>query len=207
MSKREFVEYKGERFYIQTSGSYFQSGRKNVDERLLHRRIWADNFGPIPPGFDIHHKDDNWRNNDPLNLEPILQSEHRRLHMTARNNTAQGRATMLSGLEKAREAAKEWHRSAEGLEWHRKNGVSSWEDRKPFKKRCEACDAEYDAWAGTRSRFCSKRCGRRSWSATKLLTLALVCRHCRRDFMGNKYQPQKYCSPACYADARRVISK
>jgi hypothetical protein len=65
----ESVTYKGEKYYIQSSGRYYQSRHKVLGERSLHRRVWVEHNGPIPEKHDIHHKDENWRNNDIKNLE------------------------------------------------------------------------------------------------------------------------------------------
>jgi hypothetical protein len=40
------------------------------------RKIYEDNFGPIPFGFVIIHKDNNKDNDDPKNLKAISRSEN-----------------------------------------------------------------------------------------------------------------------------------
>lgn len=49
------------------------------------RRIWAAHNGPIPKdedgvSFDIHHRDGNWRNDDPKNLQALSVADHYRIH-------------------------------------------------------------------------------------------------------------------------------
>lgn len=51
---------------------------KVIDE---HRYIWEVNYGDIPAGYVIHHKDGNKNNNSIDNLECIPLSEHSRIHM------------------------------------------------------------------------------------------------------------------------------
>lgn len=46
---------------------------------FLHRRIYEDNFGPIPEGYHIHHKDNNPENNSPDNLEALPARVHNRI--------------------------------------------------------------------------------------------------------------------------------
>jgi len=41
--------------------------RKSDKHRKVH---------PAPPGHDVHHKDDNKENNDPMNLEDKPHAEH-----------------------------------------------------------------------------------------------------------------------------------
>jgi hypothetical protein len=45
-----------------------------------HRAIYEQHFGSIPPGHEVHHKDENKLNNDPGNLEILPVGEHKRLH-------------------------------------------------------------------------------------------------------------------------------
>ena len=165
-----FIDYRGERFRLQTSDRYYQSDRKDADERLLHRRIYTDHNGPIPPGFDVHHKDDDWRNNDPDNLEAILQSEHRSQHMTARWSDPADRAIFEAGLAKAREAAKSWHASPEGIAWHREHGARTWVGRERTSVVCVECGDGFMAAFPNRAKFCSGRCSQRT--AKKRLAVA-----------------------------------
>ena len=53
----------------------FRDGKR--DE---HRVVFEERHGPIPPGYDVHHKDENKWNNDPGNLEALPKTHHRRLH-------------------------------------------------------------------------------------------------------------------------------
>ena len=46
--------------------------------RLVHVLVWEQAHGPKPPGFDIHHKDDDSLNNDLSNLELLSKVDHQR---------------------------------------------------------------------------------------------------------------------------------
>lgn len=63
--------YKGKRYYINDPGYFVRDERSNGKRKmiLMHRKIWEDNFGPIPKGASIHHKDEDRTNNDIDNLE------------------------------------------------------------------------------------------------------------------------------------------
>jgi len=51
------------------------------NEARKHRRVWMDFWQElIPKGFDIHHKDHNHKNNDPLNLELMTHEDHTKYH-------------------------------------------------------------------------------------------------------------------------------
>lgn len=56
----------GGRSYTPSKDGYlrntvFRSGKAPF-ETQLHRKMWADHFGPIPRGFNVHFKDGNFRN-------------------------------------------------------------------------------------------------------------------------------------------------
>jgi len=65
-------------------GGYITQGyiRRSVDgvKVLEHRMVWEDNFGLIPEGKCIHHKDSNKLNNKLENLELVTPKEHSRYH-------------------------------------------------------------------------------------------------------------------------------
>lgn len=70
---REYAWYKGRRYWIH-SGYYVHSPES------LHTQIWKDNFGPIPEGFCVHHKNGNKRDNSIENLECVSKADHSRAH-------------------------------------------------------------------------------------------------------------------------------
>ena len=52
---------------------------KNHKKYYEHRYIWEQNYGTIPNGNIIHHKDGNKLNNDIENLECMTIGEHNSL--------------------------------------------------------------------------------------------------------------------------------
>ena len=67
---RETVIYAGVEYHRypdakrETHRTYYMGGAKwKKSAKYLHRKIWEDNFGEIPKGFVIHHKDGNRSNN------------------------------------------------------------------------------------------------------------------------------------------------
>lgn len=194
----ECLEYKGEKFWLQSTGRYYQSGDKTKAERLLHRRIWIEHFGEIPLGYAVHHIDGNWRNNDLSNLEIMPAAEHMRRHMHDRWQDPRYSQKMRNNLAKAIEAAKEWHSSPEGIEWHKRNGKAAWIGRKRVASSvlCQVCSAEIVTFFPTRTRFCSRNCDRAN-SYRVNFTSERQCACCGAKFMANKYRKTAYCSRAC----------
>ena len=185
----DFVDFEGRRYY-GAEGRYFgtratrKERREGQSDRMLHRDIWETRNGPIPEGYEIHHKDGNKGNNDLANLELLTVHEHKSLHAVARNNLAEWRATpegraklaevgprikelwrtdrekmlrgTVAGIALAQEAATEWHKSPAGREWHHQQAIT----RKPARieiKSCEVCGAEYPS-KNSRSKFCHQNC-------------------------------------------------
>ena len=86
---RERVNYRN-RIFTRDPGSKIKSKRlyfrrkvyvwyeKRYEYLVLHRVIWADHNGPVPPGSVIRHKDGDPSNNEISNLECVKKEEHLR---------------------------------------------------------------------------------------------------------------------------------
>jgi hypothetical protein len=123
------VEYDGLWFARTGKNQYYWHKRANKTTVSLHRYVWEQHFGPIPDGFVVHHIDHDPANNTVENLELLDNREHARRHLIERIET--GALDLEAALEKAREAAKVWHRSPEGREWHRQHTYRSLHKDRP----------------------------------------------------------------------------
>ncbi len=105
----------------KTHRSYFSPGGTDRQRGIgaLHQEIWKAAHGPIPAGHHIHHVDENPLNNELSNLGCVPMREHFK-HHNSEFTPARKRAQQL-----ATKAARAWHRSAEGLAWHRKHAMES----------------------------------------------------------------------------------
>lgn len=162
-----------------------------------HRYVWELNYGKIPDGYDIHHKDGDKSNNDISNLELITRSEHMRLH--GAQLTEEQRAERRRNLvENAGPRAAEWHKSEEGRLWHAKHleemGGSVCK-KKTFI--CEMCSKEFVASDNGRTRFCSNACKSAWRRKSGVDDVERVCPACGKTFKINKYSKQKTCSRSC----------
>lgn len=155
----------------------------------LHRDIWQHYNGPIPDGHEIHHMDHDKGNNDLSNLQCLSRSEHKRLHgpesghksapwhqteagqkfhsITARKQWVDNHEGMLAksmaALPKAREAAKEWHGSPEGIAWHSAHGKKAWENRKLHEKTCAICSQAFTTYWPNKTKYCGPNCGAKAF--------------------------------------------
>lgn len=67
----------------QTKNGYWRMGIKingTWEKIYLHRYVWELYNGPIPEGYDVHHKNGNRSCNCIVNLELIEHRKHLRMH-------------------------------------------------------------------------------------------------------------------------------
>lgn len=76
------IEWGGKRWH-RYDGGYYERTDKSTRPKLtrrLHREMWIDAHGPIPPGFDVHHSDEDKGHNDLGNFELLQKGAHMRHH-------------------------------------------------------------------------------------------------------------------------------
>jgi HNH endonuclease len=147
----------GRRLYY-LSQSTTNAGRRRA--KGLHVAIWESRSKQsVPVGYEVHHKDGDTFNFDDDNLEclprPVHQKIPKKLDMEA----------VRRNLDKQRPLASAWHRSPEGIEWHRQHAKQS--IAKPGVKRppapiigsgsCKWCGQTYQTKSKKRL-FCSSVC-------------------------------------------------
>ena len=182
-------EFKGVRFYL--CGDYFQQ-----NGTALHREVWSEVHGPVPDGFEVHHRDHNRSNNSLGNLELLEGTEHARHHALSPEN----RQRVLEQLPVARERAKEWHQSEEGREWHKEQYKRTADALNAREERtCEECGTMFLGLLGKpeRNRFCSPNCKAKARRKSGVDNEERTCQVCGKAFMINKYWTTKTCSRSC----------
>lgn len=75
--RRDQITYDG-RTYTPADVGYYRC--TTGDRHYLHRRVYEDIHGIVPPGMDVHHVDHDKANNDPSNLVALAKDAHARLH-------------------------------------------------------------------------------------------------------------------------------
>lgn len=193
----KIVKYGGRTYRLQTSGRYYQDhNRCSVTERLLHRKVWIDQFGPIPEGYEVHHKDGDWTNNSIDNLECLCGSAHASLHMKERWANPLLRGAMLENIDKIRDLTKAWHASDEGRKWHSSNSKLSWEKRPILQLQCAACGSPFESKVAS-SKWCNVACWQRHHKDRKFQMETRNCVVCGKSFEAKKHTKNVTCNLSC----------
>lgn len=149
---QKFKLFNGRKYRL--TGRYYRAENWGKGPSTLHRARWEYYRGPIPEGFDIHHKDGDGTNNKLTNLELVERSEHVRQHTLERIARGELKPPSRAALAKAAE----WHRSKEGLAWHSENSKKAWKRRVWHLLECQECGRPYRSPYPSRSKFCHLNC-------------------------------------------------
>ena len=187
-------EYKGVRY--SKCGVYFQNSHKS-GERRLHRVIYEDSYGKIEDGHHIHHVDHNVANNHPSNLCMITGREHAKRHWDEK--TDEEKAKFTDHIDKGVEAAKIWHGSEDGADWHKAH-YESMKDKLHIKTEleCSTCGKKYEGLKREGDiRFCSNNCKAHHRRLSGVDDEDRNCVICDKVFKTNKYGKRLKCRRGC----------
>lgn len=169
----------------------------------LHREVWKARHGPIPAGFDIHHKDDDPLNNAVDNLECIHPDDHKALH--EEDGKWSGSIRVREHLSGIQRLAADWHASQEGILWHRAHGRAAYAKRPLTEFSCGECGKSFlskhkSSCRPDGKRFCSERCQGAMRRREGRQLRSLRCSQCGSEYQG--IGRGTTCSKKCAADLR-----
>ena len=193
----ETVEFNGVTYRLMGAGRYYLSQSTSNEGRRhakgLHVAVWEFYSGKtVPDGYEVHHKDGNYFNNDYSNLECMPRAEHRRI-----TNYATERAK--KHLDEIRPLASAWHRSEEGREWHREHGKKCMEERPLEEHTCTFCGKVFQSKIPY-AKFCSHNCNVKYDYHNKSHTERRTCLICGSEFetqVGPGRDGSNTCSKSC----------
>jgi len=166
--------FGGKAFKVDKSGYMHMKGIR------LHRIIWEIHKGPIPKGFDIHHKDGNKLNNTIDNLECISHPEHLSLHMSQNS-----------------EKIHRWHKTKKGRLFLGEKSKTLWKNRKVHTLTCLHCGKEFQAKQIDRAKYCDNNCEQAARRARGDDLIDRSCAACGKTFRVNKYHKTLTCGYVC----------
>lgn len=184
----------GNSFRRDKKTGYFLSSRPiKYGKRIrLHVYVWCKYNGDVPKGYSIHHKDEDKYNNDISNLQLMSNSEHTALH--AQESVLKNYDKIVKNLkENAIPKSKEWHKSKEGHEWHKKH-YEDMKDKMYVLKEftCLECGKKFSSKKYT-AKFCCNSCKSAYRRKSGVDDIMKVCESCGRLYKSNKYQRTKHC--------------
>ena len=191
-----FIRYPGSKSLSASRYYYpYANGRRMRGVGALHRVIWESVNGPIPEGHEIHHKDEDFLNNDISNLECLTAKAHAQIHHLGVVTPAK-----LANLDRIRPLTKQWHASPEGRKWHADHAKEVYKSRKPINRVCVQCGVAYQSFARRKNdKFCGTVCAQRWYYRAKSFWIDRVCELCHKAFKQPPGRIRRGCSRSCSA--------
>ena len=206
-----FTRYTGNKYYWWKVGSDKVPPYRKGTSVSAHRYVWERANGPIPDGYQIHHKDHDASNNTLDNLEMVETVKHASYH--AKKRLAENEEFRAKFHAAGIEAAKAWHKSEEGRTWHREHAkkTSKTRERDGEQMVCTWCGKTFIGVASKRKKgFCSMSCQGMARKASGVDDVQRTCEECGTEFMANKYSKTRFCNPKCagvYSARKRLARK
>lgn len=197
-----FIELDGYRFYPDKKGYWISSHKFNGKPKRLHIYVWEKQWGEIPEGHHIHHIDHDADHNDIENLTIMTMNEHLSLHGQNEKNRALAKKNIvIYGVP----AAKEWHGTEKGHEWHKEHYENSLAllHKQKITLSCVVCGEQFECDAcKTNAKYCSNLCKSRSRRKREVDKEQRICSMCGGSYMVSKYSKGVTCSRKCSARLR-----
>jgi len=183
------------------TGYFLCSQTVNGKRPRLHRYVWEHTHGTIPDGMHVHHINKDKSNNAVENLTLLPEHEHISMHSSEPENVERSRRTIV----KAREFAKEWHKSYNGREWHKLHYAESGDKlHERIAKRCQNCGAVFKG--EKRTKFCGNACKSSYRRKAGKDNEKRICSVCGKVFEVSKYEPTRTCGRQCTAKLRQGLA-
>lgn len=196
------IIYNGIKFNKDKKTGYYLSSIfiKNNKRIRLHRYIWENEKGVIPKGYHVHHKDFDKNNNCINNLECIVGLRHFRIHG---KDKCKDKKWFKAFHEKGIEAAKLWHKSEDGVNWHKEH-YKKMKDKLHKKKiiKCLNCEKLFEGLDNNVNKFCSNNCKSGYRRKSGVDNEKRICKYCGKYFTTNKYSKKLYCGQDCINRSR-----
>lgn len=188
---RETVVYHGVAFHRypespHSAQSWYFSGRWHGKKTHLHRVIYLEEVGPIPDGFEVHHRDEDPLNNAVSNLELLTGTEHRKRHHAERLRSYVCRKCGVEFQSRAAQGAVYCSQKC-------RNAIRTVHG-KVRTLMCIRCGLDFTT-TQTCQRFCSRECAKGAyWEENR--RRPVTCAVCSKPFLSNKAK-QVCCSVSC----------
>lgn len=180
--------------------------------QALHVEIYKDNFGPIPEGYHVHHKDGNPLNNAPENLECLTSSAHAKEHVGDDHHAALRQAGRERFQHYQRQRTDWLKTTPEGQavakEEALKRVAGAAAARGESLIKCSVCGAETtrpNKSDGSPSLYCSDQCNQTAYRRRQGIGVAphpYTCETCGKAGVTTR-KIKKYCGRQCKSLGRK----
>lgn len=190
----------------KSTGYFLSAGKIDGKRKRLHVYVWEKYNGTVPKGYQVHHIDENKKNNEINNLEALTAYQHQHLHAEERIKREPEAFERFhrAGIE----AAPKWHKSKVGIEWHKKHyekyGTAMYVKH---EVRCKNCGKSFETTAYKENYYCCNACKSAYRRKIGVDDETRKCTVCGKEFRTNKYSKAKYCSRRCASVYRRTNKK
>lgn len=214
-----YAVFNGNKYY-KVKGGYFKQSK--FPHTFLHHDVWEYHGNKLLPGYDLHHKDENKRNNNIENLEMLTTKEHSRLHMLEKEKVIKcklcGKEFVSAGsIPNACycPACRKIHSKSYKANWAKQNrkhlnelSLKNYHEKKYFEERvCKICGKKFYAYKGGPQFVCSRTCANKigqikKRNAKKInnpFKKTVICPVCGKSFETyvNSHNAKKTCSIKC----------
>jgi hypothetical protein len=185
-----FQEFEGKKYFLYRNERYFSKGGKR-----LHVEVWKFYNGEVPKNYHVHHKDGNTWNNEISNLDCIEAFKHLSEH--AKQNVINNPEWFKEFLKRGIAAAPKWHKSPEGIEWHRQHANKcNFGNQTYGETNCLVCSIVFIKNTNS-AKFCSNKCKSADRRNRGVDNIEKECIVCKSKFIKSKYDIAKCCSGKC----------
>lgn len=182
--------YNNIRFHLGTAKRYYFAKINGVNWSL-HRYIYSQHHGEIPEGYHIHHIDHNYLNNCIENLQALPARKHLQIHPASKE-------TLEKWHKAGIEAAKSWHSSEEGRQWHNQHYINMKDNLyAKIQRKCINCQCDILTVKKNTNAYCSNKCKTAYRKKTGKDDIERECEKCGTLFKSHKYLGARFCSRKC----------
>lgn len=163
--KRETIIYRGKKYHRypeskrrQLKVYYWRHDTWKEPPVALHRQLWIDNFGEIPKGHIVHHKDGNSLNNLLDNFQLMERKEHSRMHMLTPERREMSRQIAIRRIPQSIAALNKFRKTKRAKlhqKFHVKESIHYAEAQ---HAKCLECNKDFTFVIKRGAKFCQKLC-------------------------------------------------